>query len=485
MARVQLDVRGMTCTACERRIARALDAVPGVVGVEVSARRGRVRLRTRGHVPTEHLHAAVRAAGYDVGRDVRPWLSRDVRVWRDVGLAVVVLALLAVALRATGVSSLADRAGSLDGSGDLAVIALVGVAAGSSTCMALVGGLVLAVSARFASAHRELSAGRRLRPQLAFNLGRVLGFGVLGAGLGALGSMVSLNGRLLAIVLLAVSLVMGLVGLRLTQLSPRLSAAATVALPAAVSRHVGAGSGRGRYSDRRAALLGAATFVLPCGFTQAVQVYALSTGSPWRAGAVMAVFALGTVPGLLGIGTLTALVRGGAATSFFRFAGVAVMVLAAVNLSGAARLLMPPQAAATVGRSGVGVPAVVPGDRPDLAGRSADRPEPAPDVSANVTVRDGAQVLRTTQVAEGYEPADARVLAGVPVRWEIESTALSCAASLYAPDLGIDYMGLEPGVTTLTFTLDPGTYAYTCAMGMFTGTITAVAEPPAGVASTQ
>lgn len=475
MPRVQLDVRGMTCTACERRITRVLDKVPGVVGVAVSARRGRAVLRTRGAVAPHVLHEAVRSAGYDVGRESRPWVSRDPRVWRDIGLALAVFALLAVALRATGATSLADRAGAAASSGSLAVIVLVGVAAGFSTCMALVGGLVLAVSARFAEQHQGLTTRQRLRPQVAFNVGRVVGFGVLGGVLGAFGSAFTLNGRVLAIMLVTVSVVMCLVGLRLTQLSPRLSATATVALPSSITRRLGGGGRRRRYTDRRTALLGAGTFLLPCGFTQAVQVYALSTGSPGRASAIMALFAVGTLPGLLGVGSLTAVVRGGAATSFFRFAGVAVVALAAINLSGAVRILAPPQppiAAAQASTSAVPDSPVA--ERADGIGRSADRP-PAPDISANVTLQDGEQVLRTTAVAEGYEPADARVLAGIPVQWEIDSQALSCAASLYAPDLGIDYMGLEPGVTTLSFTLDePGTYGYTCAMGMFTGTITAV-----------
>ena len=65
------------------------------------------------------------------------------------------------------------------------------------------------------------------------------------------------------------------------------------------------------YSDVRAPA-GAATFFLPCGFTQAVQLYALSTGSPVSAGLTMAVFAVGTSPGLLALASLPNLGRGGA-----------------------------------------------------------------------------------------------------------------------------------------------------------------------------
>ena len=55
------------------------------------------------------------------------------------------------------------------------------------------------------------------------------------------------------------------------------------------------------YSHWRTALVGAATFFLPCGFTQAVQIYAISTANPLTAGLVMATFAVGTTPGLLAL----------------------------------------------------------------------------------------------------------------------------------------------------------------------------------------
>jgi uncharacterized protein len=492
MAKVELPVRGMTCTACERRVTAALDKVPGVVGVAVSARRGTARLRIRGPANSAALHEAIRGAGYDVGRDASHWLSRDREVWRDVLLAVVGVAALAMLLNATGALELANRAGTLTSTGSLAVVVLLGVAAGLSTCMALVGGLVLAISARFAEQHRELTARQRLRPQLAFNLGRIAGFAVLGAVVGLLGSAFSLNGRVLAFTLIGVSVVMGVVGLRLTHVSPRFSRAGSFTLPPAIAARLGllrAGSG---YSDRRAALLGAGTFLLPCGFTQAVQVLAMSTGSPWRASAIMTLFAVGTLPGLLGIGGLTAIARGAFATSFFRFAGVVVVALAALNINGSLGLLYPglrqpppaEPAAATVVAPGQSsqrplvVQPPVGAEAPDPA--ADERPGPESLVTDNVTLDGDVQIVRTTQEVDGYYPPGATVIAGVPIEWQIESVGVSCAASLYGPSIGVDSIILEPGVSTFNLLLEePGTYMYSCGMGMFWGSFTAVAAPPA------
>ncbi len=452
---VELPVKGMTCQACEVRVATTLRSVPGVRRVTVSVHRGAARVHTDPSVPRAHLTRAIVEAGYESGTDDWRWLTTEGAVWRDVALGVGAVAVVGLALRAGGASSLADQFGALAASGSLAMVVVLGLAAGLSTCMALVGGLVLAVSARHAERHPQATGAQRLRPHLAFNVGRVLGFGLLGALLGVLGSAVTLTGPPLALLMIAVSLVMGSVGLRLTNVSPRLSRAGTLALPAALSSALRLDRAEGPYSDARAALLGAGTFLLPCGFTQAVQVYAMSTGSPVRAGLVLSLFALGTVPGLLGIGGLTAAVKGASAPRFFRLAGVAVLAFAAINVSGALGVLAPGLVAPASGTSSTG------------------------GLTDNVTLDGTVQVMRTTQVADGYVPAAATVYVDREVRWEVDSTALSCAASLYAPDLGIAPVVLSPGLNVLSFTpTRTGTLSYSCGMGMYWGSVTVIDEPP-------
>lgn len=450
MPTIELQIAGMTCRACETRIGKALRDVPGVERVRVSARRGTAVLDTVGPVDRARLARSVRTAGYELGAAERAWLTHDRRVWRDVIVAATAVALLAVAASATGLLDAAAGAGGVVASGGLAVVVVLGLAAGFSTCMALVGGLVLAVAARFAQAHPELDARRRLRPHLAFNLGRIGGFAVLGAATGALGATLTLDPRAVAVLMVVVSVVMGALGLRLTAVSPRLSSGG-LALPPGIARVLRLDRPRDTYRDRSALLLGAGSFFLPCGFTQAVQVYALSTGSPGRAGAVMALFALGTTPGLLGLGGVTAAVRGAGAERFLRTAGVVVLAFAIVNVQGALGILAP-----------------------GLASTGGTAPT---SLSANVTLDGDVQVLRTTQVATGYEPAAAAVYVDQEVRWVIDSRALSCATSIHAPDIGISQL-LDLGENVLTFTpTQVGTITYTCAMGMYSGTIEVLPRP--------
>lgn len=448
---IVLPVEGMTCRTCERRIERQVRRFPGVEAATASAPRGRVEVVAHAPISDTDLAAAIEAAGYRVGRT--PWLARDARTWATAAIGIVVVAVLALGAEATGLAAGASGVGALE-EGGLLVAALLGLAAGVSTCMALTGGIVLALSAAYEST-RPAGAGptiARLRPTAAFLGGRVVGFAVLGAALGAVGSVVMLPPLAVAALMIAVAVVMSIVGIRLAGVSPRVAAWAPT-LPPGLARRLGIEDGAGgAYSDGRAAAIGAATFFLPCGFTQAVQVFALSTGSPLAAGSIMAVFALGTAPGLLALGGLPAILPARARPALLQVIGVVVLGFALVNATAGLRLA---------------------GVSPSFGG---DDSAAAPVV----TIEDGVQVLRTFQVGTGYLPEDAALYAGMPTRWIVESLDdRSCAVFLQVPALGLA-VTLRRGENAIDLPpLEPGRIAYTCSMGMYGGRLTVV-EPPQG-----
>ena len=87
-------------------------------------------------------------------------------------------------------------------------------------------------------------------------------------------------------------------------------------------------------------LLGVATFFLPCGFTQSMQIYTLTTGSFITGGMTMFLFALGTLPVLaaLSFGTLKISHQPWKGT-FFKASGLVIIALAIFNLWHALALL--------------------------------------------------------------------------------------------------------------------------------------------------
>lgn len=454
--RVTVPVSGMTCATCEKRVARALKRLPGVARVDVSAARGVATLTGEALPSREIVDAAIRSAGYEPSAP--RWFTDDRGIWRTVGASAVVVALLAWGLSAAELTDLASGLTDPSGGGLLLVLTL-GLTAGVSTCMAMVGGLVLSFSASHAA---KLAASgvsvpsflTRMRPQVWFNLGRVVGFGVLGALLGALGSSLSLPTRMTAVLILAVAVVMFLLGVRLTGISPRM-AAWSPKLPAGLSRVLGIDhAGESSYSDTRTAAVGALTFFLPCGFTQAVQLYALSTASPITAGLIMATFALGTTPGLLALGSVPEIATGERQNTVLRVVGVVVLAFALVNLSGGMRLL-------------------------GVTGGSSAASAASQTVSDNVTLGNGVQTVHMTQEAAGYSPENTVVYAGIPITWEIDGTfPFSCSASITMPDAGVR-VNLQQGINTVSVpALAEGTTRFTCAMGMYSGTFKAVPAPP-------
>jgi uncharacterized protein len=446
-------VAGMTCRTCENRIARHVGRIPDVERVTASAVHGRVEIESTAPIPPAAIARAIQAAGYTVGRT--PWLSLDPAVWLSAVLGIALVGGAAVVASVTGIAGLAAGAGDLVGGG-LVVALLLGLAAGVSTCAALVGGLVLALSASFETRRTADGGGAarivgKMRPALAFIAGRIAGYGLLGAALGALGASITLPPQLTAALMIAAAIVMTILGARLTGLSPRV-ASWSPTLPVGIGRRLGLADGAvGGYSDGRAAGLGAASFFMPCGFTQAVQVYALSTGSPLLAGAILAVFALGTAPGLLALAGLPVVVPSGWRPALLRLVGVVVLAFAVVNGIAGLRL------------SGMGLPFGV--SAAAAAGPVAE-------------VVNGAQALTTYQDGDGYRPGNVSIYAGLPTRWTVESsTTATCASSLVVPALGIS-VRLHKGANTIDLpALPAGTVRYSCAMGMYDGAITVVDRP--------
>src|SRR5690606_8045205 len=72
-------------------------------------------------------------------------------------------------------------------------IFLAGLTAGLSTCMVLVGGMILGLGSRFAELHPNASQKDKMKPQLFFNLGRFVSFIFFGGLMGLIGSVVSIS----------------------------------------------------------------------------------------------------------------------------------------------------------------------------------------------------------------------------------------------------------------------------------------------------
>ncbi|EKE24936.1 MAG: hypothetical protein ACD_5C00351G0002 [uncultured bacterium] len=450
--KITISIRGMHCRSCEILVGDKLAEVLGVKRTIINYKKGLVEIYYEGKAPNMHeIEEAIREAGYDMGEESnKPLFSKNPEDYKDLAIAFFFLVGFYIIAKNLG---LADINVGADSGASLPVVFLVGLTAGLSTCMALVGGLILGISARHSEIHPEATPMQKFRPHLFFNLGRVGGYALLGGMLGGLGSVLQLSGGTLGILTILVGVVMFALGLKLVGIFPRMENK-SFSLPASVSKFFGIKKHEKEYSHKGSMITGALTFFLPCGFTQAMQLYAISTGSFTQGALIMGIFALGTAPGLLGIGGLTSVIKGIFAKRFFKFAGVLVILLAFFNISNGYNL------------AGWQFPS---GDG-QVASTSV-KSDP------NVTMENGVQVVRMKEIASGYSPNKFTIKKGVPVKWVIDAQAPnSCASSLVVSSLKIRKT-LKKGENIIEFTpTETGKIPFSCAMGMYTGVFNVVDE---------
>jgi sulfite exporter TauE/SafE len=285
---------------------------------------------------------------------------------------------------------------------------------------------------------------QRMMPHIYFNAGRILSYTLLGGAVGALGSALTLSPEVNGLLTIAASAAMILLGLQM--LRPSL----TRFLPTMPKRfgHLIHDMAE-RDAKGGAFVLGSATFFLPCGFTQALQLYVLAKGSFTVGALTMLAFSLGTLPALLSLSAMSSFATGSLQNHFLRFAGAAVIVLGIANIQFGLVLTGSSMNAAPVAESRV----------------------PAEAAPASVAAMTGDKQIVVMRI-EGfsYIPNRFTVKQGVPVEWRIDaSEAAGCGRILLAPGLGVRQILSNRSTTMISFVPQrTGEFGFNCGMGMMT-----------------
>ncbi|MDD5397306.1 MAG: sulfite exporter TauE/SafE family protein [Candidatus Moranbacteria bacterium] len=462
MQKIIVPISGMHCRSCEMLVEEKLSQVSKIKKIEVDCKKGEATIQYDSQKPDmAEIENAIRKAGYVVGvAGKKPLFSQNASDYKDLGIAFLILFGIYLVAKNLGLTNIGVSSASNPSS--LGVVFLVGITAGVSTCMALVGGLILGISARHSEKHPEATAAQKFRPHLFFNAGRILTYALLGGMLGMIGSSFQLSGLTLGILTIVVGAVMLMLGLKLIGIFPRMENGG-ITLPKSISNALGIKNHTKEYSHKNSFIMGGLTFFLPCGFTQAMQLFAVSSGNFTQGALIMGMFALGTAPGLLGVGGLASVVRGIFAQRFFKFAGILVIFLSMFNIANGYNL---------TGWQ-------VFGDKGQATNDKSISADP------NVTMENGVQVVRMKETSSGYSPNKFTIKKGVPVRWVVDAQApYSCASSLVSSSLKIQ-KSLKAGENVIEFTpTETGRMAFSCSMGMYTGAFTVVDENSAvGAAS--
>ncbi len=305
-------VSGTHCASCKILIEDVLGEQDIIKNVQVNLKKEIVSIETESNQSPEEiasmLTSKIKPNGYTLSVEKITELKKDNNViWKaiPIGLAFLVLFFL---LQKSGILNLG-----FGGKATLTTSFVIGLIASVSSCLAIVGGLVLSLSATVSE--DNISDKKNF---ILFHLGRLVSFAVLGGVLGILGQAIGINFTFTAILGIVASLVMLFLGLNLTGVLAKNH----VTMPSGIFNFFR----KIEHKTLTPLLIGFGTFFLPCGFTQAMQFTALSSGSFMAGMLIMSAFALGTLPMLLLLSFGSASVAHSKyAPLFFKSAGVVVV----------------------------------------------------------------------------------------------------------------------------------------------------------------
>jgi sulfite exporter TauE/SafE/copper chaperone CopZ len=523
---LELRVGGMTCVNCQNRIERALSRTEGVAWARVSYADGTARVEyDPNETDAREIVVAIEGLGYralpgkrrkrgksgeesgDAYDGAGSGLAHGLDARRVVGILIVVVAVFFI-LRNFGFTTSFGAIPLAEEGMGYGLLFLIGLLT-SVHCVAMCGGInisqcILAgATANTKDAAARAKSGARTKvsargktaagsggrppksaflPSLKYNLARVCSYTAVGATCGGIGSAVSLSGDLRGLIQLIAGVFMVIMGLSMFGVLPGLGR-----LVPRLPRVFGEKIERAKSGGKGPIVVGLLNGLMPCGPLQAMQLFALSTGSPAQGALSMFCFSLGTVPLMFGLGALSSLLSG-RFTSRAMTIGAALVILLGLfmftqglTLSGIA--LGPTGAggayAARGGASGSGDSSdTAPGEGGAGGGTTVADGGAAPGESYtdsegnSYAVEGGVQIVRSV-LGRGYPHIT--VKAGAPVRWIIDASEdmiNGCNGVIYIPEYVIEHT-FEPGENVIEFTpARAGEFMYSCWMGMITSTIT-------------
>jgi len=445
-----IRVAGMFCHGCEETIRAKLLALKGVSNAAVNYNKGTAAVTYAPDAVTlEDIYAVINELGYEALGECAAVPRPDTN-WKRAAGMIVIIAAVYIALQRFGLLNMLVPPQLKDIDMSYGLIFFIGLAT-SVHCIAMCGGINLSQCLTAGDGATKKSGGGRvslLWPSLQYNSGRVISYTLLGAVAGAVGSAVTFSINMQGFLKLIAGVFMVIMGVGMLDIFPRLRGFVPK-MPKFVSRWIGAGAP----SNRGPLIVGLLNGFLPCGPLQAMQLFALSTGSPLKGGMAMGLFSLGTVPLMFGLGTFGSLAGRRASRRVMTVGAVMVAVLGLCMLSQSWNLF--------------GLPS---GGMP-LAAVTAPQ-----DSSVNPGIERGGHLLVNSTLLP-YTYPSITVEAGRPVRWEIHAPPQNingCNNKIFIREYGIVH-SFAPGKNVIEFTpTKPGKVPYTCWMGMIPGMITVV-----------
>lgn len=447
-----LKIDGMTCVNCENKIEKKLRGTKGIVSVKAAYSASTVKVTfDEGVISLKKIAEIIEKLDYKVINTPQK-AGRGNDFSKLIGAVIIIFALYLLINHFGGFSifNVFPQAQVGMNYGFLFVIGLLT----SLHCVAMCGGINISqcVPKKQESSAAE-SKFAAISPGILYNLGRVISYTVIGGIVGALGSVISFSGTAKGFVMLIAGVFMVIMGLNMLNIFPWLRKL-NPRMPKVFASKINK-----QKKSKSPLYIGLLNGLMPCGPLQAMQIYALSTGSPVKGALSMFLFSLGTVPLMFGLGALSTLVTKKFSSRMIAVSAALVIVLGVFMFSNGVNL------------TGYVAPSI----------EKNNTVENKTEINAvseynNVAIiKGGVQNVTTKLYPNAYEAIT--VQKGIPVKWVIKagsSDINGCNGEMIIPEYNKD-LRFAPGDNIIEFTpTKSGTFGYSCWMGMINSKITVV-----------
>ncbi len=277
----------MTCINCKKAIENGLGNITGVESVSVNYKTGKCEITIdTGLVGWKDIFNAIEDLGYTIGNNKKTDLINIVSI-------VVIIVSLYYFLEQTGLLNLLNFEKVADSTMGFGMLFVIGLMT-SVHCIAMCGGINVS---QCLSENKKFSG---LSPVM-YNLGRVVSYTVIGFVLGFAGMLFG-TGENLGVSSIIQGLIKSFAGIYMVIMGVNMLG--FVPQIKRLTFHLPNFIGKFRVKNSQPFVVGLLNGFMPCGPLQSIQLVALATGNPFTGGLSMFAFSLGTVPLMLGLGSL-------------------------------------------------------------------------------------------------------------------------------------------------------------------------------------
>ena len=308
-------------------------------------------------------------------------------------------------------------------------------------CIGMCGGFVLSYTAKDAQQGKK-----SYKSHLMYGFGKTVSYTIIGAAFGLLGLIIVFTPAMRGVIGMLAGLFLVIFGLNMLNVFPWLRKI-RIKSPKFLDKFV-AKESREHKSPLIIGLLNG--LMIACGPLQAIYIMAAGTGSPFEGAKLLFVFAIGTLPVMIGFGFLASVISSKMTHKILKASGVIVIILGIIMINRGLSLTGSGLDANSL------ITSVSATSTPTLSG---------------IKMEDGFQVIEMKVNRYGWEPDKFVLKKNVPVRWKIIGEEINgCNNAIQVPKYGLKF-DIKKGEQVIEFTpTEEGVIPWSCWMGMIPGT---------------